>query len=177
MLRAPDDGRDEKRDGIHGRGYRGISLIELSVVLAAAAVLGYFLLSGIAYVQEAAEKTAMERTVSALEFGLRYEMASRMASGMHWDKAELARSNPVQWLERRPENYLGELQEAPGEAQGRGNWYFDVVTREMVYRVRLDGHFRPARKGSKELRWKVVTEGPDVSGGAALRLITSYEWF
>lgn len=174
---ATGGSREKKRGVIHGRCARGISLIELAVVLAAAAVLGYFLFSGIAYVQEAAEKTAMERTVSALEFGLRYEVASRMASGRQRDKPELARLNPVQWLAQRPENYLGELQEAPGDKQGRGKWYFDAVTREMVYRVKLDAHFRPERKGSSELRWKVVTEGPDVSGGAALRLITPYEWF
>jgi type II secretory pathway pseudopilin PulG len=165
------------RELIHARRYGGISLLELVVALAVLSVLGYFLLKGIAYVQEAAEQTAMERTVSALEFGLRYEAASRVAGGRQRDKAELARLNPMQWLARPPENYLGELQQAPDGAKARGSWYFDPEKREVVYRLRFDEHFRPARKGSAELRWQVVVEGPEATGGAALRLLTPYEWF
>ena len=166
-----------EREFIHARRGGGFSLFELVVALTVLAVLGFFLLKGIAYVQEAAEQTAMERTVSALEFGLRYEAASRVASGRQRDKAELARLNPMQWLARPPENYLGELPQPPEAAKARGSWYFDLEKREVVYRLRLDEHFRSARKGSNELRWQVVTEGPEATGGAALRLLTPYEWF
>lgn len=147
------------------------------VSIAIISTLAYVLIEAIGYVQEAAEKTAMERTVSAIEFGLRYEAASRRASGREGEIPGLAKANPVQWLERPPQNYLGELAEDPGPKAPRGAWYFDTRKKELVYRINRGDRFRSGKDGRKEVRWRVVIEGADAHGGVALVPLVSYGWF
>lgn len=143
------------------------------------AVFAGLLLNRLHYYQEVAEKTNMEATVKALQSGLRYEMARALMAGEAIDYPRLARENPMNWLEQKPPNYLGEFSRDM-EKLSRGAWYFDPRNRELVYLPALDGHFVPDREGQIRVRYRVeLLAGKDAAGimTARLKEVEAYTWF
>jgi len=174
----------------------GVSSYEFSVALMVVSVGCVFFLSGLVYVQEQAEKTALEQMRAAFEKGLQLEAAHRMASGQEMDIAALFKENPVRWLQHPPSNYLGEYQGSPPKITLRANWYYDVVRHELVYRINLDDHFRfkngrdmsgaVAKRGTQEIRFSVVDklalQNPQLkqhpaAGRVSLEPMNEYAWF
>src|SRR5262249_51251878 len=96
------------------------------------------------------------------------------------DLAGLAAENPMELLGQRPSNYLGVL-DAPGVQEVvTGNWYFDKISKEVVYFVDLGENFRPDEMGRKRVAWHIVL----VPGGpqgqpqwARFELVRPYRWF
>jgi general secretion pathway protein G len=157
----------------------GFSLLEAMVAASMLAIFAGLLLNRMHYYQEMAEKTNMEATVKALQSGLRYEMARALMAGQEIDYQRLANENPMNWLDQKPPNYLGEFSHN-AESLTRGAWYFDPHNRELVYLPALDGHFVPDRKGQIRVRYRVeLRAGKDASGIVTARLkeIEAYTWF
>ena len=159
-------------------GYRlrqcGGTLLELVVALAVISVLLYFLLDRMRYSEEMAEKSLMESTAAAMQSALRIETVSRMTRGEAGTIEEMARINPVKWLERPPENYLGEFIGSPPGESRRGAWHFDSRKRELVYRINLAEHFQSGNPADPQVRYRVVVEPGSVV--ATLTLIEPYQW-
>jgi general secretion pathway protein G len=164
-------------------GYeRGVTLLEVAVMFAVIGVLGFFLLEGAAYMQEVSEKTAEEQQAAAFEQGVQLEAASRMAGGRENEIPLLARDNPVQWLESKPQNYLGEFGDGPPKGVKRGTWYYDASRRHLVYLVNRGEHFRPGAGGEMEIRLRVVVDPPQRMGSRAVARVSlhpseEYAWF
>ncbi len=160
---------------------RSRSLFQVSVVVVIIVLLVAILLNALHYVQEKAERTAMEATVLNMEKGLKMEISARDIRGQGASVRELIGANPVQWLANPPQGYSGICgpQRAPGE------WCYDGATREMVYRPRLDSSLEFRAAGARELRWRVglSKELPDPQTGGsepagAIRVIstTPFVW-
>jgi hypothetical protein len=116
-----------------------------------------------------------------MEKGLEIEVRTRTIHGQEGAIQELVGANPIQWLASPPEGYAGSCkrERAPGE------WCFDAVTHEVVYRPRLDGNLEYRDAGKRELRWRVGSSGEiygkqspkTVSGGPiGLYSTTSFVW-
>ena len=119
--------------------------------------------------QELAERTAVEMTVMNMKSGLRYRIAGLIIDGRTQEIAELAGANPIAWLVRPPEGYLGETDAAePLPAQPPGTWRFDAARRELVYKVNRGEGFASLDKGGKEIRLRVVAERGSLRQGALL---------
>jgi len=158
----------------HLRRQQGVSMLELSVALAIICVFLYFLLDRMSYTEEMAEKSIMESTAASLQSALRIETVSRMTRGESNTIEEMALINPVKWLQRPPENYLGELPgPAPIDAQ-HGTWYYDSKTRVLVYRINMGEYFRSSKPGDPQVRYRVVVEPGSVV--ATLTPVEPYEW-
>lgn len=143
------------------------------------AVFAGLLLNRLHYYQEVVEKNNMEATVKALQSGLRLEMARALMAGQKIDYRRLARENPMNWLDRKPPNYLGEYRRGAG-ALAKGAWYFDAVNRELIYLPAMDGHFVPDSKGQIRVRYRVeLLARRDTSGFVTARLkeVETYTWF
>lgn len=135
---------------------RGISTFELVLVIAVfTAFVGLFAYR-FRYLQEYAEKTAVEMTVLNIRTGLRYKMADLMMQNRLYELPMLLKENPVNWLEKPPLNYVGEVSSQGGDEIRPGNWYFDARKKQLVYKLNLSDHFEWQGEGNPELRYSAV---------------------
>lgn len=156
----------------------GITLFEFAVAAAIVAALGGVFLGVALYYEELGEKTQVELTILNIRSGLRHQLAERMFGGRMNELPALAAANPVQWLERPPADYAGELRAGDADSVGRGNWYFDIDRGELRYRPRSRNHLSP---DLDVLRWRTVpiygSGSRPVMESVALVAVEPYRWF
>jgi len=150
------------------------------MVLAVIAVLAGGLFHALLRYEELAEKTAVDMTIRNLRSGLRWQIAERLLRGSPTETAALVGANPIGWLERPPDGYIGE-HAGPSADLPRGSWYFDTDSRELAYRPNLTLHFEAPAGRSDEIRWRVIARrrGNLVLSAEGLTLdeTTQYRWF
>ena len=132
------------------------------------AVLAAILLGRLLTYAEAYEKARMEVTLSRLQSGLYARLAYLSLSGDQAAARALQTESPFAAIGWRPPDYLGEFDGAPS-GEPDGSWYFDRLSRELVYRPNLQRYFLapdpPAARFQVELR-------TDASGTASgVRLV------
>jgi len=147
-------------------------------------ILATILLDRMLFYQEMAEKTAVEMTVMNMRTGLRYQVAAFLVHNQESDIAGLAGENPVKWLDRSPSNYLGELRKPRWDDIPPGNWYFDISTRELCYRVNRNRNFVPGQSGKQTLCLRATALSGKGAGGTValvqgvrITLVEPYRWF
>ncbi len=134
---------------------KGFTLIELIVVITLIVVLmGFFFKSALFY-QEQAEKTAMENVVGVLQSELTMQYGQLLTRGKPSDVPALAQDNPMNWLQKLPQNYSGEFYDPTPLAVAPGHWMFDLKTRELVYVLSIATHFKPGRDGKEWIRFHI----------------------
>ena len=164
----------------------GFSRVELAVALTVVGVLAAALLERLHYVQEYAEKTAMDLVIAELRSQLRIKVAERLVDGRLAEIPALADEDPFTWLDRPPGNYLGELDREPAQ-EPRGQWYFNRVSRELVYTANNRRFFSPSVYRDFTVRLRLMRIIPDsraetAVGGrqpewVALVVVNDYRWF
>ena len=117
----------------------GFTLIELLVVVVAIGILAGFALDRLYPLIGRAERVAFMRIQAQLQNQLTLVTAERMARGESATIPALAGTNPMQYLLKPPENYLGQFYGGPADAPS-GHWYYDTLTANLVYLV--GGHTR-----------------------------------
>ncbi len=131
----------------------GFALFELAVTAVVVAVLAGILLHRMVPYAGQSEVVAAKQLIHSLRTALALRAAQAAASGGPDALLAISRENPIEWLVRRPENYLGEYY-SPDEAElPKGNWYFDKASRTLVYLVAAPKSF--SAETSKFLRFKV----------------------
>lgn len=164
----------------------GFSLFEMTVVITLLAILMGVLLQRLHYLQERAEKAAMEITVMNIGTGLRYKLVALMIDDRMQDLSKFLDENPINWLQTPPANYQGEFVMLAGRNILPGHWYFDAKQKQLVYRLKLDDHFLSKRNGASEIRFKVIGLMQDGKRGSAdinrfidikLSAISDVQWF
>jgi len=135
------------------RRQAGSGYFEFAVVAIIFAVLCGVLLQKLSFYQAEAERLAAEQVVTSLRAALASKAASLYLRGNDAEFADLARQNPMDWLERRPPNYAGEF-DAPGEGGVPfGHWYFDRASATLSYVLNKRGVF--GESAPKRLNFKV----------------------
>ncbi len=164
-------------------GQYGASLLELSVAMVVISIFAATMLQRLFHVQEYAEKVAMESMISNLRTALRVQVGELLIADRAAEIVALAGANPVDWLENRPGNYQGALSGTPGVTV-RGQWYFDAVSRELVYTANSRRYFISPTESDYTVRLKVqpilnddggISEGKPV--WVRLAVISDYTWF
>lgn len=151
-------------------------MVAVAVIAALAAVL----LDRLLYLEEQAEKTAMESAVQTIRAGLRYRLAELLGRGDARGIARLAAENPMGWMDRPPAGYRGEFAgRAP--AADEAQWYYDTERRELAYRPRLTRYLRAPGGDGAEIRFRVVALPRDAvretAQWAVLEPVEPYRWF
>ena len=174
------------RDKHAAKWQGGATRMELAVSIAVVGILAAALLERLLYVEEYAEKTAMELTIANMQAGLRARIGNLLIEGQPSRIPTLAGANPVEFLDKHPDNYLGALEVSP-DGRADGNWYFDINRRELVYTANNTLHFVPSayRDYTVRLRVMPVHAAANPGGGkpgaqqdwVALGVVNDYRWF
>ena len=162
------------------RRLRGFSLIELVVALALVAIFAGVLLDRTVYYQELAEKASMEQVAADLRSSVNLRVAELALENRFAELDDLVLKNPFDLLVRKPQNYLGVLENPTAERITPGNWYFDDKSKEVVYSVDLGRYFTPDESALKRVAWHVVRVAGDRPGKpqwARFELVRPYRWF
>ena len=132
---------------------------EFSVLVVIIAILALVLMAALERARDDFEEAAVQMEAATIRVELLDWLAHHEAVG---GKLPASR-NPIRWIGRVPENYLGELDVAPKE---RAVWYFDTAQQELVYR------FRASREARFRLVRGVEALGVQASfGGVGLRRV------
>lgn len=170
-------------------GKAGFTLLEFAVVAVVLSILAAVLLHRLAYYQEVAEKMNMEATASALKSALLLKIAEYMTAGQKIEYEQLARENPMDWLEMKPPNYAGAFNGPPPDALPRGSWYFDRAGHMLVYQLDHGRNFVPDSRGLRQVRFRLVLsygeiqrgeglgDSPRQASGIKLGTVEPYRWF
>lgn len=156
----------------------GASRLELVVVAVIFAILAAWLTHTLSFYQELSEKTVVETTAMNMRTGLRFKIADLILKGEAGKQHNLARLNPVQFLEKPPVGYLGEMR-TPGNLPP-GSWYYEQDSAELVYIPRLKANLTMVEGNGPQvgLRWQVkVVEGEVGVQSVDVELLTPYNWF
>lgn len=116
-------------------GSRGFSLLELVVVIVIIGILLAVALNRLLPYIDEAERVGVVTLESQIKSTLMTAAAKRIAGGRAASISELDGSNPMRLMLEAPENYVGELRGDELSSVPRRNWYFDLQTRRLVYRV------------------------------------------
>lgn len=142
-------------------------------------VLAAVLLERLLTYAEAAEKAAMEATLSRLHAGLYFRLATHALRGEYGDMDALALKSPFAATEARTSNYLGEFDGVPGDARG-GNWLYDRSRHELVYVPNLKRYLEGGSDGrsasSIRFRVEVLRASKYAYTGVALRPVEDFSW-
>jgi hypothetical protein len=161
-----------------GHAARGFSLLEFCVVIAVLVSLVAVLLDRLLYYEELSEKTAVELTLVNIRSGVRYQIADRMVHGRESELEQLLAANPVDWLEKPPPGYAGELAASATASLAAGSWFYDVDNRELGYVPKLDLRLSVEPPG-QPLRWRTrgVRSKQAIIEDLSLVAVTRYNWF
>jgi hypothetical protein len=156
------------------------NLLQSALYVAIAAVLAAVLLERLLTYAEAAEKAAMEVTVSQLQTAL-YARVAFLALRGEYDRLDaLPRQSPFLVTRAAATNYLGEFDGEPPGPTEAGKWYFDRLSKQLVYRPNLSRHFEAldAAQAVPELRFRVEVQKASkyAYSGVALRPAAAYRW-
>ncbi|MQY50694.1 hypothetical protein HCX48_03175 [Rhodocyclus tenuis] len=124
---------------------------ELAVFILIVVILLAFLFPALERTRVQIEEAAVQTEVAAL----RVELLDYLAHHELVGGALPASDNPLRWVQRQPDAYLGELA-VPPAASTTGVWYFNRSRGELVYRY---------RRGN-EARFRLV-RGVEATGAAA----------
>ena len=113
----------------------GFSLLELVVVIVIIGILLAVALNRLLPYIDEAERVGVLTLESQIKSTLVTDAAKRIAGGRSASISELDGSNPMRLMLEPPKNYVGEKREHQRNAIPRRNWYFDLKTRRLVYRV------------------------------------------
>ena len=167
---------------------KGFTLIELIVVIIIVVVMMGLLLNRALFYQEQAEKTAMETVVGTIQSALVMQYGQAMTRGKMGDAAALAQDNPMNWMQKKPRNYVGEYYDVTPLTVEPGNWMFDLKSRDLVYVLRNTDFFKPGRDGKKWIRFHVAAQqepsrlpslrdAPPELTGILFEPVEPYSWF
>ncbi len=162
----------------------GFSLAELVACISLIGVFAGLLLDRMLYYQEAAEKAVMELEATKLKLALQVHVGDLIARNRPLDYSQIARENPVGWLDRPPVGYRGEFDGDVSAELPKGSWFFDRSHAEVVYLVKLDRNLQPGSGVRARVRWRIKLVRPEGAHakdgtvlGMQLVLVEPYRWF
>ena len=144
-----------------------------------AGILAAVLLERLLTYAEAAEKAAMEATLSQLRSGLYARVAFLALRGEYQAIEALPSQSPFVTAVMKAVNYRGEFTGVPADVEG-GNWLFDRARNELVYVPNLKRHLHAAPGDPPEqvLRYRldVLKNSKYAYTGVSLQPVTALRW-
>lgn len=102
-------------------------LVTLSVI----GILATWLLHSLHDAQKEIEKIVLETELSHLQLGIAEVLVQKSIANQPFNLAALKGSNPMLLIAEKPNNYIGELEQAP--ISDKAIWYFDTKKKCLIY--------------------------------------------
>jgi hypothetical protein len=154
--------------------------LQSALYLAIAGVLAAVLLERLLTYAEAAEKAAMEATVSRLNAALYTRVAYLALRGEYQAIEALSEQSPFAAGDMKSSNYLGVFEGAPAGGGEGGKWFYDGVRHELVYAPNLKRYFSGADGESSPalIRYRVelLKASKHAYTGVAIRPVNAVSW-
>ncbi|MDZ4201701.1 MAG: prepilin-type N-terminal cleavage/methylation domain-containing protein [Gallionella sp.] len=172
----------------HVVAQRGFTLIELIIVILIMVVMMGLFMERVSYYQERAEKSAMETVAGTIQSALSMQYGQIMTRGKPSDIAALAQDNPMNWLQKKPQNYAGEFYDPAPSSVAEGSWAYDLKTGDLVYFPRNSEALKSGSDGRKWIRFRVAVQqdasrlpsqqdAPPQLTGLLFEPVEPYAWF
>lgn len=120
------------------RRCRGATRFEFAVCAIVMGLLAGALLGRLIEWRAQSERTAAYHLVGALRTALVARAAQLGTAGGQAAVFSLLQENPMNWLQRRPANYLGEYYSPDLATLRKGAWFFDRTDRTVNYVLSSD---------------------------------------
>ena len=157
--------------------YRLIALVVLMVIFITVAM------QSIWKIRVAAERTHVAWMVGTMQSAIGIEVATRAVRGGLDEIAKLHQGNPMALLDNQKTpmmgafSYLGELDNPDPETVAPRSWYFDIQSRELIYRVAMDDAFVSELEGPARVRFALKGRySGGTLGGIGLVSLGEYRW-
>ncbi len=167
---------------------QGFTLFELIVVIIIVVVIMAMFFDRARFYQEQAEKTAMEGVVGSIESAMTMQFGQLVTRGKSTDLPALVADNPMNWLQKKPRNYAGEYFDPSPATVDKGNWMFDLKSRDLIYVPRHTTYFQTGTDGNNWIRFHIrvdyehsrlpsLQNRPPQLTGASFLPVEPYSWF
>ena len=133
----------------------GFTLFEIVVVILIIGVLVTFAIDRMLQLQIDAERVSVQQVVGVLNAAVNLQAAELVVSKGVDSIRSLANTNPMQYLQELPYNYIGLKNDSSAVNNPQGNWYFDPEQEVLVYTVKNTNYFETALPGTPRIRLKV----------------------
>jgi hypothetical protein len=104
---------------------------DFTVTLIVIGVLATLLLGYLNKAQHDIERLIVETELNSMRLSLAEAWLHKSVNNQSIDSAALQNSNPMLLMAEKPENYIGELSEAPSNK--KEIWYFDITKKQLTY--------------------------------------------
>jgi general secretion pathway protein G len=141
----------------------GFTFFEFVVSMVILLVLTGVMLSRIAIYQAEAEKLEVEQLVETVRMALNMRISNPVVRRDRTELQKLADGNPLDLLQRKPPNYVGEYYSPELKKIPAGNWVFDRRDKCLIYLVKSTE--TSTFHASKFLKFKVEFEHAQMPGG------------
>ena len=151
--------------------------LQSALYVVIAGVVATVLLEKLLTYAEAAEKFAVEATVSRLSSAMYARLALLVLRGDVQAVESLESQSPFRIARADSPAYLGEFDGVPPGAEG-GSWYFDRGLRELVYLPKLKRHLHGAGIGTDaaSIRFRTVVRMSATNAYTSVALVPVQDW-
>lgn len=132
----------------------GFTLLEIVIVIALIGFLGLIVLDRSWKFRVYAEEAAVTAIIGNIRSALGLEVAVLVVRGQSGKIPTLDKSNPMDFLAQKPNNYLGAV-DNPASITETGIWYFDNNEQTLNYIAIYKEQFESNIKGIKRTRHQI----------------------
>ena len=148
---------------------RGATRLELAIAAILTALLAAVLLNRLISYQGETEQVAAKQLVGSLRTALAVQSARVISTTGEAGLMALSHQNPMTWLQRTPENYLGEYYSPKKSDLPTGNWYFDRTARTLVYLTSSEKSFSFGTQKVMSFKVKLLRVSGPVNASGQLK--------
>ena len=162
----------------------GFSLFELVVVVLLVGIFMIFAIDRMLRLQIEAERVSVQQVIASLKSAVNLQAAEMVVNkGINAIKT-LENTNPMNYLQELPYNYLGTKSDRQADDYPQANWYYDPVLNMLVYKVKNTGYFVSSLPGTLRIRLKVeaiyqqdlIHKENNKVRGISLNSMDDYSW-
>lgn len=139
---------------------RGFSLFEMVVVVLLTGVLMSMAIDRMLQLQISSERISVQQMLGVLNSAVNLQAAERVVEQGLDSLSALENTNPMQYLQAPPYNYLGIRDDNAARGYPANSWYYDAEQNMLVYTVKNTDYFSTGLAGTPRIRLRVTLVYP-----------------
>lgn len=162
----------------------GFSLFELVVVVLLVGIFMIFAIDRMLRIQIDAERVSVQHVIASLKSAVNLQAAESVVSKGLSSIRTIENTNPMNYLQELPYNYLGAKNDQQVNHYPLASWYYDPLLNILVYKVKNINYFVSTLPGTPRIRLKIEMIYQQEAGhgqnkkvrGISLKSMDDYSW-